>query len=188
MPIYENPPQEVVDLVTEVLNEHHPALRDCAATIDVLFALAKTDKNGDIPEGAHALKLHGYPCAAVVKVNAYKLRVQGHADAEIVIDGDNWDTYSPEEQRAILDHELEHLETVSDKDGGLVRDDLGRPKLKIRLHDHQYGWFNSIVRRHGPHALEAQQARKFVNDHYTQSWLGFIDAPEPRVSDSRRAE
>ena len=30
-----------------------------------------------------------------------------------------------------------------------MRDDLGRPKLTLRAHDLQFGWFNVIVERHG---------------------------------------
>jgi hypothetical protein len=58
----------------------------------------------------------------------------------------------------------------------VVRDDLDRPKLRVRKHDHQFGWFDSIARRHGPASFEVQQYRKF-NESHRQLWLEFEDGP-----------
>lgn len=40
-------------------------------------------------------------------------------------------------------------------------DDVGRPKLKMRLHDWQMGGFREIAQRYGSDALEVVEARKF---------------------------
>ncbi len=163
MPTYEKAPNEVAQIVNEITELYHGALRDAGVTIDLLFAKARTDENGDT-EGV-ALKLHGYQCGAVVRVVPYKPRVQGNADAEITIDGDRWDEWSPEEKRAIIDHEIQHLELKCDRDNNLIRDDLGRPKLRLRLHDHQFGWFDVIAKRHGKASFEVKQLEEFVAGH-----------------------
>ena len=55
------------------------------------------------------------------------------------------------ERRALLDHELHHLELKRDKKDRIRKDDLGRPLLRMRKHD-----------RHGPLAelLAAGLARE----------------------------
>lgn len=174
MPIYENAPAECRQICDRMIERYHGPLKGAGVTIDLLFALPRTDSDGEVPVDAVALKLHGYPVAAMVKVNSYKLRVQGHADAEIIIDGDRWPTWSADEKESLIDHELEHLELKSDGHGNLVRDDLDRPKLRMRLHDHEFGWFDSIARRHGKASFEVQQYEKFAASH-RQLWIDFKD-------------
>lgn len=113
-------------------------------------------------EGDEApVKLHGYPCAAAISVIAYKQRVDKRADAEIIIDAAWWDNATEPQQRALLDHEITHLEIERDKDGCLKTDDAGRPKLKLKLHDWQLGGFRSIAARYGDDAPEVVMARDF---------------------------
>lgn len=176
MTIYEKAPQEVCDLVAEITSAYHGPLFDADVTFDLLFAHAETDDNGDAK--GPALKLHGYQCAAVVRIVPYKQRVLGQGDAEIVFDGDRWDEWSDEQKRAIVDHEIEHLELAVDREGNVKRDDLDRPKLKMRKHDHQFGWFDSIARRHGQHSFEVQQYDLFTMN-YKQLWLDFKEEQEP---------
>jgi hypothetical protein len=153
-----------------MLERYHGPLRDSGVTVDVLFAKPKPAGDGTIEADAVALKHHGYQVAGLCKVNSYKLRVQKHADAEIVLDGERWPTWSDDEKDALIDHELEHLELKTDKQGNVVRDDVGRPKLRIRLHDHEFGWFDSVARRHGKHSFEVQQYEQFREAH-RQLWL-----------------
>lgn len=163
MPLFDEAPHAVTEVIEEMIDKFHGQLRDHGVIIDALRAFAKTDRNGD-PVGP-ALKHNGYQAAAVVRITPYKLRVQGHGDAEITVDGDRWPEWSPQEQRAIIDHELQHLELMFDREGGLLRDDLGRPRLKMRLHDHQFGWFDAIARRHGPASVEVQQFKHMIENH-----------------------
>jgi hypothetical protein len=177
MPIYEKPPVEVREVCDRMLEKYHGPLKDAGVKVDLLFA--RTDPEKD---EAVALKLHGYRANAIVKVVAYKLRVQDHGDAEILIDGDEWFTWKDEEKDAILDHELEHLELKLDKEGNVVRDDLDRPKLRLRLHDHEFGWFDSIARRHGKASFEVQQYERFQEAHQ-QLWMDFEDE-KPQAGDA----
>src|SRR5690606_8677815 len=117
MPILTKAPNVVRLIVDEMVGMYHTPLRDAKVTIDLLFAFPKSEDDETAP-----VKLHGYPCVAVVKINAYKLRVLGHGDAEITIDARQWDELSEEERRALIDPELTHLELRTAEDGPGQRD------------------------------------------------------------------
>lgn len=176
MPRYEKAPAEVGQTVERMMDRYHPQLRDAKVSITCLMAFPTTDKNGD--SSGPPLRFQGYPAAAIVKIIGLKERTDGRSDVEICIDGDAWPLRSDAEKEALIDHELEHLDLKIDKDGAIVRDDLDRPRLKIRKHDHQHGWFDAIVRRHGRAALEFQQFEEFQTRHYKERWLPFLDSPD----------
>lgn len=183
MPTYRKASAEVNQIVEQMLEKYHGELRDAEIRIECLFAFATRNENGD--ETGPALTHGGYPANAVVKVLGLKDRTVGRGDAEIVIDGDQWDTWDDEQKAALIDHEIEHLELKTDAEGGVVRDDLDRPKLRLRKHDHQFGWFDSIARRHGAASFEVQQFRTIVVKRF-QAWLPGFDVAEteaPEVFD-----
>ncbi len=126
MPVYEQPAPQMLLLLEEVKRLYHSRLDDHGVRIDLLVAKAKQDKNGDT--NGCALRLHGYQANAIVKVTSYKDRVLGRGDAEIQVDGDMWHLWSREQQMALLDHELEHLEPIV-KD---VIDDAGMRKTELQ--------------------------------------------------------
>lgn len=163
MPVYEKANEEVYEAMTAAMERFHPGLRDAGVMVDCIVAKGKTDPDGQPIEAA--VKLHGYPCAAKVKVIGPKDRAMGRGDAEIVLDGDAWPTWSPQRRAALFDHELNHLELKVNKKGGVIRDDQDRPKLKLRLHDVQAGWFLSVAQRHGAASFEVAQAEKLFTDH-----------------------
>lgn len=158
---------DVVEVVNEVMHEHHPQLVDAGVRINVLMAFGE-------------LKLHGYAAAATVKINSLQDRVEGKADATIKIDAAGWRDMKEAEQVAVIDHELHHLtveidgwakETIpcpTDEEPEAVKivqrpiyktDDAGRPRLKMRLHDLVVGGFRAIAERHGRNALEVQHVK-----------------------------
>ena len=167
----------------EVLAKYHCELVEAGVTIQLLEAFAARDGNNE-PRGP-AIKHHGWPAAATVKINSQKDRVAGMADATINIDGDAWSTRSDAEQIAILDHECYHLEICRTKpkkrkkagkvyfEGGgeIILDDCCRPKLKMRPHDNQMGTFDLIAERHGKHSLEAQQVQALGQKKWCQGIL-----------------
>ena len=58
------------------------------------------------------------------------------------------------------------------------RDDADRPKFRCRRNDHQHGWFDAVVRRHGRAATECRQWEAF-EEKRTQLWIPFmVDEPE----------
>jgi len=162
MPRYELAKAQTVSAVDRVMKTYHGRLSDVGVTCDTLLAFANTDVNGD-PNGC-AIKLHGRECNAKIRIVSTKDRVAGRADVEMIIDGDKLDLWSEEELDALIDHELTHLELCVNSKGGLQRDDHDRPKLKIRLHDREFGWFDEVARRHGEHSFEMTQAKAMIEE------------------------
>jgi hypothetical protein len=74
MPHYDTPTPEVAEIISSLIEEHYPDLKEAAATIESLFAY---DNKGGFP-----VKAGGYPALACIKVNNLKNRVKGFANAE----------------------------------------------------------------------------------------------------------
>lgn len=160
--------QEVQDLGDRVLRQWHGNLIDAGLTINYLF-VSDVDKDG---EAKPALKHAGYPAIATVRINSLKDRAEGKSDVTITIDSYRWDEMSEAERLAVLDHEATHVELKTDADtGNLIRDDLGRPRLMMRLHDHQAGWFHEVAERHGRHSAEQVQLMELSKVRWVQGVL-----------------
>lgn len=154
---------EILDMAREIIEKYHPELKTPDGGY-VRLCIMLAFQGGDDADHEPAVKLHGYPCYAVIKSIPYKQRVDKRADAEITIDKEKWESLTDRQQRALLDHEITHLEIKRDEYGAVDTDDCGRPKLNIRLHDWQLGGFRSIARRYGSEALEVIEARHFDED------------------------
>lgn len=140
--------------IEQIQEAHHEDLKD--VSISALFVF--DDESSD-----SVLKHQGYPAGAVVRITPVKDRALGVADATIVIDRAGWLTLSQRQRNALIDHELTHLERVTeDESGDLKFDVLDRPKLAMRKHDHQFGWFDEVAQRHGQASGEVRQARKLM--------------------------
>lgn len=144
--------KEVDRLVGETADRWHPGLKENGVTICVLF-VELHDGEGACLE-TPCLNHHGYPAAAIMKINGYKDRVEGKADATLVIDKFVWEDMNERQQVSLLDHELHHLLVKVDKAGSVKHDDLGRPILKLRKHEFELGGFYSIAARHKRDAVE----------------------------------
>lgn len=155
MPTYKKPTIEAEDMCRKLMEQFHPLSVEAGVKVDLLFAFPDYDETTGEPTN-DALKSQGYKCLGVARKVSLKDRTKGHGDAEITLDGDWWEKASEEEQRALLDHELQHLVATA------KRDDLGRPILKMRKHDTQVGWFAVIAQRHGVHSQERKQAASIV--------------------------
>ena len=155
---YDKAPEHVHKRVADLIAKNHPELKELAVKVDLL--MVATDS-----ETAPALSLGGYACQAVVRSTNPKERASGLGDALIVIDRDNYDSLDDAACDALLDHELYHLVPKLDKKtGAYKRDEHGRPRLGIRKHDRQFGWFDAIARRHGNASLEVKQARWILSE------------------------
>lgn len=166
------------EILRSVLEEFRPDLLQVQIKIDMLMAYPTLDKDG-IPTGP-AVSHDGYPAYAKVKITSLVDRNLGVGDAVITLDGQHWKTLaeSPNgeaRKRALLDHELYHLEIDRDKEGAIKADDIGRPKLKIRRHDWQIGGFREVAQRHGQHAYEQSQLKHMIDLH-SQLVLPFTQA------------
>lgn len=151
--------KDVTEMAQEILAKWHPELEEYGVTFDLLFV---TDDHG-----RSCLKLGGYPCAAVVRSVPARDRVKGCADIEITIDGSEgagWPTWGEPRQRAVLDHEIYHVELVK-KHGSVETDCAKRPKTRLRLHDWQMGGFDEIAKRHKEHSAEVFFCTRLMDDH-----------------------
>jgi hypothetical protein len=145
-----------LDLTHEVMSQYYADLLDQDLSIDFVDAFDTS--------GKPAVTVHGVPASACIRVMPLKDRAMGRGDVEITFDGYLFDRMTENQKKALIDHELYHLETKRNKDGEIKRDDLGRVEYKLRPHDREFGWFDSIARRWGKDSHEYQQAITMVND------------------------
>lgn len=177
--IYQKAPKEVAERAKALIEKHHFDLNNNDVHVDYIFANATVNDDG-VPSGP-AISHGGYPALGVARILGSKDRVMGRGDCEIVIDGDRWPNLSDAQQDALLDHELEHFQLKFDKYGGTVMDDSHRPKMKVKKHDHQFGWFDSIALRHGADSIEVNQFRELCEDESGQYFLPFLNLDNAKV-------
>jgi Putative phage metallopeptidase len=143
---------DAADCIEKIQADYHPDLDGVG--IAALFVFDEEASS------EHVLKHHGYPAGAVVRITPLRDRAQGLADASIIIDRASWLALSQPQREALIDHELTHLTRVLDEETEQPKSDvLGRPKLAMRQHDHQFGWFDEIAQRHGDASPEVRQAK-----------------------------
>lgn len=170
MSYYTKAQKDILQALAKTMERYHKPLRDADVSVQVLMAWPRRDDNGDAT--GPAVTHNGYPCAAKIRVLSAKDRVARGFDAEMIVDGEKWQESDARQQIAILDHELEHLELLTDAEGSVVLDDGERPKLRCQRHDAQLGWFHAVARRHGESSIEVQQARALItSDAWTQCYL-----------------
>lgn len=171
--IYEKAPQSVIDQAKALVEKFHFDLKNLSVRIDFIFAHSTVDDDG-VPTGP-AITHGGYAALGLARILGSKDRVMGRGDCEIVLDGDRWPNLSAEKQDALIDHELNHFSVKFDKNGAPTFDDARRPKLKLRKHDHQFGWFDLIAKRHGADSVEVNQFRELCEDESGQYFLPFLN-------------
>lgn len=125
-------------------------------------------------DGVPCLSHHGYPAAGICRIVSSRDRAAGMTDAQIILDFAIWGSYNAKQQKALIDHELHHIERVLDNNGVPKIDAQDRPKLKIRKHDWQFGWFDEIANRHGEASAEVMQA-KLICQQSGQLYFDFKD-------------
>lgn len=160
MPTYDAAPPEVEEYATELRALYHDKLDECQVRVGYLMARATRNEDGD--RIGVAIKLHGTRALAKVKINSLADRAEGKPDATITIDGDEWPDWSEERQRAVIDHELHHIEVVYERDSQTVwkTDDLGRPVLRLRPHDFDVRGFDVIRARWGMASIEHEAVER----------------------------
>lgn len=158
MPTFETA-DDVRPLLSAAIAKYHQELQTVGVTVALMYAFASKDEDGE-PKG-NALKVHGWPAAAKIKINSLADRCEGKDDCTITIDGDRWKELAEPRRLALLDHELEHLIVCRDAEGAVRKDDADRPKLRIRPHDMQGGVFVEVMKRHKEHAIDAEVCSEF---------------------------
>lgn len=153
MKTFTTAPDEVLEIIRHRRAEFYKQLDEAGVT----FAVLMVKKDGSGP----ALSAGGYPALAMIGKQAQHIRAAGGADVLLQIDLKRWAEMEPGQRIALIDHELHHLEVHEDTDAstGFELDPQGRPKITIRKHDYQFGWFTEIAARHGKNSPEVTQAR-----------------------------
>ena len=145
-----------------------------------LLMIRSVDKDGN-PDGKSPLKQNGHACAAKVKVVPLRDRLTKHVAAEIVVDADCWKGLRLAQQRALIDHELEHLVVVVNKLNEIQMDDAGHPKLKCKPDSYALWGFPEIAKRHGLDSGEVLNAQALARQLGSALGIapGEIAVPEP---------
>jgi hypothetical protein len=154
MKSYSHASDDVIQCIVRMRTQHHDHLEE--VTIAALFVF-------DLEATEPVLTHGGYPAQAVCRITPIRDRALGVPDALIIVDRSNWSMLSPPQRDALIDHELYHLDRVLDEETGIPKTDaVDRPKLAIRKHDHQFGWFDAIAQRHGDASPEVRQAKQLL--------------------------
>lgn len=155
--------EDVERIIARIMRQYHSPDLD-GVTVSALFVY-------DMEATEPVLKHGGYPAAAVMAITPLKQRALGVADAVITIDRSTWLTLSQPQRDALIDHELYHLERCVDKQTELPKcDAIDRPKLKIRRHTHQIGFFTHIIERHKTASAEYRMVKALFDDCGQAYW------------------
>lgn len=167
MPYYRKCSKSVAEMAKSILRQYpsHQPLIDAGVTIDFVFAFPDLDEQGNPVNDA--LTKGGVKALGLAKIIPADRRAKGESDCEVKLDAPHWDSIDVEQQEALLDHELNHFSVVvegENTDGETVfkKDSNGRPKLRMRKHDREFGWFRIIAERHGANSQERIQAAEIM--------------------------
>ncbi len=164
-----------IELLYTVMVDSHKHLWDARVSVGILMA----DN-----EESRPIKKNGVPCLAKIAIVPLWLRAliggcglsgslsmqrppveleASTLDLILMIDRREWMEATNEQKQALLDHELSHVVLTKEEGNNLKRDDLGRPKLKLRNGD----WdgsdgFIDVVKRWGDDAPEYRSAERVM--------------------------
>jgi Putative phage metallopeptidase len=146
--------EEIITLLAHAMKQWHKPLHDAGVRIGVLWATSDDDKP--------ALQKGRHPVLGMIKVESIKNRVKWQHDAELLVDESKFHDLDDPERLAFCDHELSHLDLVTEPNSTRVKKDaIGRPKLRTVRGNWDGGdGFLDVVRRHGEAALEYLNARR----------------------------
>lgn len=165
--------EEINLTIQKVMKENHQELFNEGVTITALIARS---------ENGPAITVRGCEAAGSIRITKLAERTLGLGDAVMILDGERLDAWTSKRLQAVIDHELRHLVLAKSKKTGQVqRDDQDRPKLKIRPHDFEFGWFARTAELYGEDSYEVSQAREIVSAQFVQLLLPGFE-PEPNAT------
>ena len=180
MPTYSEAPGSVQALIDDLIADFYPDMVEAHAKVGAVMAHPTYSENTGEPTGP-AVTEYGMEVESKVKVNSESDRIEGKPDATITLDARVWNRWTEDEdaetgkglKEALIDRMLHGLE-VRRKDGAIVVDDNGRPKLKKRKPDYAIAGFRAIAERHGARSSEVRHARQ-LHDAYGNILFSFGD-------------
>lgn len=171
---------EVEEMIRDRIKSNEPDLERLGIRIKALFARAQ--------HGSHAVKMGGVPFACSVKIIPQRDRIGKEYDAEIVIDERAWGEMREPHRRAVIAHALRRISVVRKLNKvtqtvDVVREDDGRPKLKLRQGD----WYAStgfveIVQEFKDFAPE-MASLQYAVAMSDAAKRGQVEAPKPGLFD-----
>lgn len=168
----------VYDLMREVIATYFPTLEKLDPPLEIAVEMATA-------EDGPALKRLGSVVAARIKIVSGEDRAMGGPDLKILIDEHVWGNEPEEGQKALLAHELYHIEPQYDGDPEtgeqeLKLDAYGRPVVKLKPDDWMLTGFYRVAEWFGPRSFE-RRGIGAVADRLRQAPLPFA-GPEPASS------
>jgi hypothetical protein len=142
---------DVVGRMNDALAKRFPQLEDEELNIEVLAATH--------PDGGPAVKHHGSPALAVIKVVKPEERSTGGPDLRIVVDLARYAKLNRRSQEALFAHELFHVQVAKTKQGKTKRDPYGRPVTRLRPDDWSITGFKEVADWYGEDSIEHRSYR-----------------------------
>lgn len=182
MPVDKAEPGEEFQL-EHVVKKHHKRLLSAGVRIGLEFA----SKDG----GGAAILQGGMAVPARAIITGSNARRWGAPDGIIRFDRGIWESKSGKERSAYLDHYLTAFELVTDTNGSVATDKLGRPKLKRRPYDFSVAGYDEVIARHGMDLAPEARAIREAAGTFKQLTLAFaagpIEPPDPDAADDSEA-
>lgn len=170
--VYWKADASIVAFINNVMEKYHQDLHINKVKIGTIMAMSSSEETT-------ALKLHGYPVAAMVKIVPLKDRITKEYDVEMLVDAALWKESSIKRKTALIDHELSHLAVKRKKPekpkkgepvkesgnlGEVVYDDIGRPVVKTVKADYNVGdGFLHVIQRHQEESFETININNAMN-------------------------
>ena len=170
--VYWKADASIVAFIDNVMENYHQDLHINKVKIGTIMAMSSSEETT-------ALKLHGYPVAAMVKIVPLKDRITKEYDVEMLVDAALWKESSIKRKTALIDHELSHLAVKRKKPekpkkgepvkesgnlGEVVYDDIGRPVVKTVKADYNVGdGFLHVIQRHQEESFETININNAMN-------------------------
>lgn len=163
--IFEDATPAEYELLMGVRSTYHPTLNNVRPAPEIKIGLIFVSGFNSDDELEPCLKVHGTPALGCTRLITGKHRVFNPNDAEICVDRYFWDNTTQDKQRALLDHELEHIVVRTDAQGTQMIDAAtGRIKLRLKPDDWAITGFLSTVRRFGQDANEVVAIQRTIDE------------------------
>jgi hypothetical protein len=170
----EKAPKAIKDFALAILAQYetYKPVLDAKVNIEFLFAHGERDPETDAIV-SDAITLRGFRALGTCRKTNSEERAAGRGDAVVMLDADWWEEADEAAQRALLDHQLFHIDVCHDEDGIVIKDKGGRPRLRMRKHDVELGFFKLVAERNGVHSQECKLA-KIIMDHSGQAYWPYM--------------
>ncbi len=152
-------------LMEELIDAHHPRLEGSKIAIAWRFG-KRSDADGRLWLGS-------------MKKGSDLDRTMHGYDGVLTLNHEVWNSsdFSEAQMRALLDHELCHLDVMNDSNGDPKLDEEGRKVYRIRKHDVEE--FTEIVARHGCWKDDLRRFAEHAMDRKEKPLLPAIEKPKP---------